>query len=210
MATSELPFALLRPKHVPPRLDNLQVVSRLKEDSPEYGRLCQLLASKEPIAVDVETNGLETFLPSVRVVGISFADSVGSLYVDVRSSPEVYNFILMELFLNQTPLLAHNVFFDGSILNRDLNLMLNQGKYPEWYNDWKWLNFTTCTLACYKHLASEGWMGQTWTLLSAEKDVLLWTDTNKDYLNRCLAEAGIWKRPPPKRLLEKLYEGKKS
>lgn len=200
----QLPLAILRPKTVPPR-EKYLLFPQAKELPQEVVE--NFLQAKEMTAVDVETNGVQIFNQNVIVVGIGFANSLGSCYVDVKDSREVYKKILISLYESQTPLMAHNMFFDQSIITRDLNLFLNNGNYPNWFNDWKWLNFRFCTLAGYKHLANEGWTGQVHDLKSAMKDLLGWEDTNEHERDRWLVEHGYTKRNVKKELMDKLTGG---
>jgi DNA polymerase III epsilon subunit-like protein len=168
-------------------------------------RSLHLVGSNPPeTVIDLETTGTQAFNPSVRVVAVGFCNEYGSLSIDVRETPELYNAIVFLLYGGQVPLIAHNVAFDAAFLTRDLNLSLNGGKYPQWYHEWKFHNWACCTYAAYRTFASEGFIGQQWGLRSVEEQVILWKDTNKKALARSMVELGILKKQIPKALKEKL------
>lgn len=125
----------------------------------------------EPMAIDVETDGLDK-CQGGRVVGVGLADSRGALYIDLASSYEgLLEELMDKLEAHNIPLLAHNLFFEMQWLGPREN----------------WL---ACTYATYRHLASEGFIGQTYGLKDAQKILLGWQETNETTLDEWLVANG--------------------
>lgn len=80
---------------------------------------------------------------------------------------------------------------------RDLN---PDAKY---FHEYKQFNFVGCTYALYRHLASEGFIGQKWGLDYVQK-TLLNIESNKVERNKRLVEKGLLKKNIKKDLLIKL------
>ena len=128
-------------------------------------------SSGEPMAIDVETNGLDSTAGGV-VVGVGVADSRGALYIDLASSsPTLLDDLVAKLAEARIPMLAHNLFFEMQWLGDSLN----------------WLG---CTYAIYRHLANEGFTGQIYGLKDAQKTLLGWTETNETRLDEWLVANG--------------------
>lgn len=197
--SSKLAYTLLRQRYSPPRMDKLKVYT----EPPPMKELHPWILAKEETALDLETTGNKTYLPETKVVTLAMANSHGAFSVDLRNSPEYYKEILQALYENRTPLFCHNLFFDGSLLTRDLNCQ--NGKLPEWFHEWRWLNFVSCTYAKAKHLSTEGWPGQQWGLKFLTGYFLGWEETQEKEKNRWMIENGITKRKPRKALMAKLY-----
>lgn len=75
---------------------------------------------------------------------------------------------------------AHNVFFDGSYLARDL---------PD--VNWNWY---LCSYAALRWVASEGFPGQQWGLKWAQEHLLGWEETNEVALDEWLCDHGYGRR----------------
>jgi hypothetical protein len=197
---SKLPYTLLRQVKAPARMDKLKVF----ETPPLMADIMPWIQTEEETAIDLETTGNKTYLPSTVVVTIAMANSHGAFSIDLRNNPEYYNQLLGQLYAHKTKLFCHNLFFDGSLLTRDLNRK-EDGTLPEWFHEWKWLNFVGCTYAKAKHLSTEGWPGQQWGLKFLAGYFLGWEETQEKEKNRWMIENGIVKRKPKKALLAKLY-----
>lgn len=158
------PFALLSPKHLPDRTSLARLVNDLN-----FLATC---TADTVTAIDFETRGNDPCAPDASVVGVGLANAYGSVYF----TAEYYASVISALASQQTPLIAHNLFFDASWPARD---------YPSLYLAW-----LGCTYACYKFLATEGWAGQEWGLKAAQKDLLLWKETNEKELDNWLIANG--------------------
>lgn len=176
-------------KKTPPRFSLLTPV--------ETERECELVITDSPLAMkqwistwcsrdslvafDVETKGLEPWLPDTKVVGFSLATGGSSCYLDCSSFgfdfPPVRH--LFELLITRKcRLLAHNWFFDGHWL---------LDSHPDQYER---LKVESCTYLVYKLLATEGWDGQSWGLKDAQTSLLGWQDTNERELDEWLVGNG--------------------
>jgi len=162
--TSGNSFALLSPAPTPART---HLFRSLNDRS-----FLECCTSDEVTAIDFETEGNDPTVPGSRVVGVGLSNSHGSVYF----TAEHYAWVMQTLSANSTPLIAHNLFFDASWPTRD---------FPDLVLQW-----TGCTYAIYKLLATEGWPNQSWSLKSAQKDLLLWPETNERELDAWLVENG--------------------
>lgn len=130
------------------------------------------------MAIDLETCGGDPAVTGSFVVGVGLANSTGSYYLSFNdTNRDVYNYLLVRLLDLHIPLIAHNQFFDGSYLYRDMN--------------WQWLNWRHCTYALYKLLATEGYIGQKWGLKNAQVDLLGWEESNEKDLSQWLVDNGF-------------------
>jgi len=93
--------------------------------------------------------------------------------------------------------MAHNAVFDMAWMLRDFN---PNAKY---YSDYRLFNFVGCTYGMYRHLASEGFQGQKWSLDYAQR-TLLNIESNKVERNKQLVLQGILRKPIKAELLRKL------
>lgn len=116
------------------------------------------------------------------ISGIGLANEWGSIYVGLRGTDPSVRAYLRD-WLGRVELVAHNVVFDGTWLQREIGRWL----------DWRW-----CTYGLYKQLATEGYPGQRWGLKHAQTDVLRWPETNDTDLKAYMKEHAI----PPERMGE--------
>jgi hypothetical protein len=130
------------------------------------------------MAIDYETTGLMPH-EGGRVVGVGFSDSRGSVYFPVLEDYSNVRAILAGLAKAGVPLIAHNLYFE--MIWTDHIRSGTSIPAP---------NFMACTYATYRHLASEGYIGQEWGLKSAQKELLCWEDTNEVHLDQWLVEHG--------------------
>lgn len=146
------------------------------------------LAPGEILSLDFETNG-DAGAENTYPVGVALASAQRMDYIDftengrLNGAEEIiaqssYAEIMRELHRCNIPLLAHNVYFDCAWPLRDLDL---------------WLNWRICTFALYKSIANEGFFGQRWGLKDAQTELLGWTETNEEALDRWLIDHGYWK-----------------
>lgn len=170
-------FVLLEPRPTPART------------GPTYQQVCpthggdllrQALASPV-VAVDFETRGNDYSLSpdETYIVGVGLAWATGSCYLSMDNISDTEFQLVSQLLTEHKGLLAHNVYFDGGWVRRDLGVHAN------------WL---ACTYGLYMQCASEGWEGQRWGLKEAMVDVLMWQDTNETELDNWLVENGYCKQ----------------
>ena len=186
-------FVLIEPKPTPARTGpSYQLVCPPGTDVPEL--LAEAMLSPV-IAVDFETRGHDYSLPSSEsyVVGVGLAWDKGSCYLSMDQLSDQAIADLVRLLQTHQGLIAHNVYFDGGWVKRDLGAHAN------------WL---ACTFGMYMQCASEGWEGQRWGLKEAMVDVLMWQSTNETELDEWLVSNGyhkqnkapmkgeMWRSPP--------------
>lgn len=172
-------FVLIEPRPTPARVGR-----SYQRVCPPDGELYLLLKSarNSPVlAIDFETRGNDYSLPDTDayVVGVGLAWDKGSCYVDLADTQPSELYELIRLIQNHKGLIAHNVYFDGGWIRRDL------GGHANWL---------ACTFGLYMQCASEGFEGQKWGLKEAMVDVLLWSDTNETELDTWLVENGYKKQ----------------
>lgn len=167
-ARPHLPFALLKPvtRPVPPTEsiviytggDNLDELSAIWEDA-ELGKVGAL-------TIDLETKGTHPEFGD-EIVGISFADDRGAIYVDLQGcAPGTWEFLLRGLHESQIPLAAYNVSFDAAFMMRDLQ------KFG--ISETGWLNWKYDAYALHRDLAREAFPGQQWGLKYCQVNLLGW------------------------------------
>jgi len=186
-------FVLLEPCPTPPRTgSNYQLVC---PDDRDVLSLLQSAAQSPVVAVDFETRGNDYSLPDNEsyVIGVGLAWDGGSCYLSMDQLSDESIAKLIQLLQTHRGLVAHNVYFDGGWIRRDL------GGHANWL---------ACTFGLYMQCASEGFEGQRWGLKEAMVDVLLWSDTNETELDTWLVENGyckqnkapmkgeMWRAPP--------------
>ena len=159
-----------------------------------------------PLAIDLETTGLEAHDVSVEVVGLAIACNDVSKYFHVKDNNELYEAIMDVLMETQVPLIAHNMMFDGAFLTRDYNNC--KGVDAKYYTDFKFFNWYACTYTALRVLSSEGWYEQKYSLKLAQINLLGWKETNAVDLDAWLVANGyanaqgkpikgeMWKAPP--------------
>jgi len=133
------------------------------------------------VAIDFETRGNDYSLVFTEsyVVGVGLAWDRGSCYFSTDDLSDKELELLIELLTEHKGLIAHNVYFDGGWIRRDLSQHAN------------WL---ACTFGLYMQCASEGFEGQRWGLKEAMVDVLMWQSTNEIDLDEWLIANGYKKQ----------------
>lgn len=141
-----------------------------------------------PWVVDLETRGTNPADENFMVVGIGLANSHGVLYVGGTSneSQESIQWLANFLLDHQIPLIAHNVNFDGAALVKLCNPHLDFRTCR--FEEIRWHNWKYDTYAMYRHLASEGFIGQTYGLKAAQTQLLKWEESNDVELINWLKE----------------------
>ena len=134
--------------------------------------------------LDLETRGTDAAHPESMIVGIGLADEDGCLYIDLYNLSTPAQEYLFD-FLSKVKLVAFNVMFDGTFLQKATG---------------KWLDWIGCSFGLFKQLSSEGHPGQSWNLETAQLEVLGWDISNKRALTEALMERGLskgdmWKLP---------------
>jgi hypothetical protein len=172
-------FVLMEPRPTPARVGrSYQLVCPPETETAEL-----LLSASQAsvVAVDFETKGNDYSLPDTEayVVGVGLAWDKGSCYLSMDQLPDTAITQLVRLLTEHKGLVAHNVYFDGGWIRRDL------GGHANWL---------ACTFGLYMQCASEGWEGQKWGLKEAMVDVLMWTSTNETELDTWLVENGYKKQ----------------
>ena len=186
-------FVLLEPKPTPARSGPLyQLVCPPDTD---VTALLRQAANAPIVAVDFETRGNDYSLPDSEayVIGVGLAWDEGSCYLSMDQLSDSAITQLVRLLTEHKGLVAHNVYFDGGWIRRDL------GQHASWL---------ACTFGLYMQCASEGFEGQRWGLKEAMVDVLMWSDTNETELDEWLVSNGyckqnkapmkgeMWRAPP--------------
>lgn len=186
-------FVLVEPRPTPARVGrSYQLVC---PSETETAALLLSASQAAVVAVDFETRGSDYSLPDTEayVVGVGLAWDKGSCYLSMDQLSDESIQQLTDLLLIHRGLLAHNVYFDGGWIKRDL------GQHANWL---------ACTFGLYMQCASEGWEGQKWGLKEAMVDVLMWTNTNETELDEWLVSNGyckqnkapmkgeMWRSPP--------------
>ena len=134
-----------------------------------------------PIAVDIETTGLDSRGASpAQVVSIAIASPNMAMAVDVRDPEMMYRMIRL---LNNNKWFAYNTTFDGQHL---VKLGVNMD------------SIVGDAYVMYKLCATEKFVGQRWDLNTAIHNVLQWPESSKETFNEKLkahklTKADMWK-----------------
>jgi DNA polymerase I-like protein with 3'-5' exonuclease and polymerase domains len=128
-------------------------------------------------ACDLETMGVDAADPACQIVGIGLANEHHALYIDLQTASAA-DHETIKAWLRTVRLTAFNVMFDGTFLQ-------------VWTGEW--LNWVGCSYGLYKASAGEGFQGQSWSLESAQYNVLGWPTSNKDDLTAALKERNLSK-----------------
>lgn len=181
-------YALLKPAQVPKlRKDQVTIISYEMRDHVVRTLLSQIPAGST-VAVDIETQGTQAADVSTRIVGVGVSWSGGTYYFDLETNSAEANQALADFLVrSDIALVGHNVFFDGTFLQRDLG---------------QWLNWQWDTFGLFRQLASEGWIGQKYGLKDAQITLLGWDTRGDEELSEYLVKQGYVKNP-------EVYNGEK-
>jgi hypothetical protein len=172
-------FSILRP--VRSRPENCRITLT---DSPEeilrWVQGVSLVDSEDVVAFDTETTGTQVFgNKDFRMVSFGLCHNEEAISLDVRSwtREQIANFLKdfrdLTYKLN-TPLVAHNLFYDGSVMAFYLGSTRGDKSGAP-----GWLNYKFCTYALFRYLSSEGFIGQAHSLKFAMTELLGWKNTNE-------------------------------
>jgi hypothetical protein len=172
-------FSILRP--VRSRPENCRITLT---DSPEeilrWVQGVSLVDSEDVVAFDTETTGTQVFgNKDFRMVSFGLCHREEAISLDVRSwtREQIANFLKdfrdLTYKLN-TPLVAHNLFYDGSVMAFYLGSTRGDKSGAP-----GWLNYKFCTYALFRYLSSEGFIGQAHSLKFAMTELLGWKNTNE-------------------------------
>lgn len=179
VVTAPPPYALLEPKNSPARIGD--TYQRILVPS-EYEWLYDQVARGGIVAIDLETHGLDPMGINIpagetpEIAGMGLAGDGFSAYCHRYDDPDEFDYLLFQLSkLKNVQWIGHNIYFDGLWLRDKL------GYHPNWH---------VCTYALFRHLATEGWLGQQWGLKQVMTDLLLWESANTDELDNWLITNG--------------------
>ena len=157
-------YSILRKiKTAPPT--EYRVLTSLPGDLHEF--------SKQPIAFDFETHGIDPTSGSIRSIAIS--NDYGTVAIDIEKLNKNDRLRLTKWLLRQK-LIAHNAVFDAGWI------YAKTGQMPD---------IEACTLVLFKLLSTEGYLGQRWGLKSAMTDILGWPESNEVDLYKWLKDNGL-------------------
>jgi len=205
-------YKLLKPVKTDPGKDNLRLYNK-PLTIEQLEKYILKPASKDLVAIDIETRGLSPFYPHTytsgsgkakvqeeyhpTIVGIGLAwparGSYKAAYFDPRKqSPETLKHFYKRL--GDLALVAHNAMFDGLWLRHE-GLRLGVDVRPNWIAD---------TYGYLKQFAAQDFLGQGHGLKNAQVDLLGWDETNDIEQKKWLIEHGYIKGSIPKEIKEKL------
>lgn len=180
VTTTELPKTqpkrvLLEPKVLPAREGRFY--NRIAGDEDILPILNNAYQSPV-VAVDLETKGADYSDPNTSIVGIGLAWHRGSAYLPITELSNYSRFQIHTFLNNKQGLVAHNVYFDGGYLYRELF------RHPQWL---------ACTYGLTMQLSNEGWLGQRWGLKELQISLLGWAEANDKELDEWLITNGFYK-----------------
>jgi DNA polymerase I-like protein with 3'-5' exonuclease and polymerase domains len=128
-------------------------------------------------ACDIETIGVDAADPACSIVGLGVANESVCYYFHLAAADEAAREYIKQ-WLGTVRLTAFNVQFEAGFLQA-------------WTG--RWLRWDFCSYAFFKNLSSEGYPGQSWSLETAQSDVLGWPESNKTVLAEALKTRGLTK-----------------
>lgn len=193
-------YKLLKPVKTNPGSDNIRLYNRpLSVDQMEKYILKP--ASRDLVAIDIETRGLSPFYPHTYskgtgkskvseeyrpdIVGIGLAYPSRGGYKAAYFDPRVQTVETMKHFytrLGELHLVAHNAMFDGLWL-RFMGKELGVDVRPNWVAD---------TYGLFKQFAGEDFIGQGHGLKNAQVDLLGWDEKGDVELDEWLIDHGYY------------------
>ena len=152
-----------------------------------------LLGGSGPTYVDFETTGLDMIEKDFRAVGVGIASSKcpQGAYAPINSDDD-YRWLVTALYKQN--LVGFNIGYDAKVLHRmSLDVGITPVSFP-WMGD---------TLVLYKMLDNRGTTGQSWSLKTAQKEVLGWSETNEVDLDNWLIDNGYSRKSGGKLIAQK-------
>lgn len=166
-------YTLISPGTHPPRTGPTYQHQADWQDIPA---IVEDAGKSEVLAVDFETKGGD-YSDDIEIVGLGLAYRSGSVYLDWSSLyPESRGYIV-RLLREHPGLIAHNVYFDGGVVLREL------GFHPQW---------KSCTYNLVASLANES-PEQRWGLKHLMVSLLGWPDSNDIDLDEWLIRNRYYK-----------------
>jgi hypothetical protein len=194
----QVPYAILRPSpNVKLRTKEYKKYPTLPLHLVQSVLYKATVNSTTPIIIDLETTSALAHSKKDTVAAVSLASSHSVVSINVKDNHKLWLAILNYLYTKSVPLIAHNASFDMAWMLRDFN------PTALYYHEFKLFNFVGCTYAMYRHLATEGFRGQQWSLDYAQK-TLLQIESNKIERNKKLVEQGLIKKRISNDILLKL------
>ena len=167
-------------RYIPPRSGSSYNILTNHTTYPSIDIIFTSALKSKYLVVDLETKGTDysQSAPDVEVIGVGLAWDSGSIYFDINTTPLYIQKKLITLLSTHQALVAHNVYFDGGFLFRDIGHHLN----------WKF-----CTYSLLSLLANEGYKDDRWGLKEAMTEFLGWQETNETELDLWLCLNGYYK-----------------
>lgn len=182
---SDVQLALLRPivAYKPTKADVLI--------NPPLSVLDQLSG---PVALDIETTGVNAEDPTQRIVGIGLADASHIYYFDLFTVTNPRNIdLLFDWVRGYGPgFIVYNAMFESAWFHRYFQPVAGEVETI------KHLNVVADVYGMYRQLAQEGYPDQKWGLKKAQIDLLGWEDAGDIELDEWLVAAGhvkVTKKP---------------
>ena len=190
-------FKILKPVKADPGTDNIRLYNR-RLTIDELEKYILQPASKDLVAIDIETRGLSPFYPHIYkkdkqessyspcIVGIGLAYPTRSSYKAAYFDPRMQSDETMKHFytrLGSLYLVAHNAMFDGLWL-RDEALRLGVEPRPNWVAD---------TFGLFKQFAGQDYYNQSHGLKDAQVNLLGWDEKGDIELDEWLIDNGYYK-----------------
>lgn len=166
----------------------VRVVSELLPWAELSSKLSSWFPCSDVLALDFETQGLDAHSDQ-KVVGVGLSDGKFAVYIPTLikdvGEMDADSITLFGEWLGTKKLVGHNVGFDGTWYRKTF------GKAANWI---------MCTQGMFKQLATEGWLGQSWSLKVAMTEILGWDAPNTDLLHGWLKEhklklGDMWQAP---------------
>lgn len=185
-------YKLLKPVTTSPGEDNIRLYSRPLSIN-ELEKYILKPASRDLVAIDIETRGLSPFYPHIYreetyspcIVGIGLAYPFKGGYKAAYFDPRQQSEKTMKHFykrLGDLYLVAHNAMFDGLWL-RKTGLDLGVDVRPNWVAD---------TFPLFKDMSGSDYKGQTHGLKDAQVGLLGWDSKGDVELDNHLIELGYY------------------
>jgi DNA polymerase I-like protein with 3'-5' exonuclease and polymerase domains len=142
-------------------------------DRIQCSKLWELLQKfNGPCALDFETSGLDPFAPNAYIRCISLASSEACIAIDLSSLSAPALNLLWDWAKGHSGFLIFNATFDAM--------------WAQLHG--KPIKIAGCVATLFRHTSTDGWAGQSWSLKTAETDILGWPETNTGDLYKWLAE----------------------
>lgn len=163
-------------RYIPPRTGPFHNIQY--NPSTNLTTILQLILTSKYLVVDLETKGVNYYSDIDKIIGIGLAWDTGSIYFHLEDTSEEVQEKLINLLSTHPNIVAHNIYFDGGFLYKDI------GKH---------INWRICTYSLLALLANEGYKDDSWGLKEAMTEFLGWQETNETELDIWLCQNGFYK-----------------